>query len=460
MTSPAATLLLLSALLWATLVGWSLARFFCSQLSRAETLAWSFATGLLVHASLYSLFLAARANPGPRTLAGVEAAVLFASFAAKRPSRTHGLEGMSVATRLFLALACCALGVSAIDFLAVPAEAADYLAIWGLKGKTIFLSSAIPSRLFHDPFTIWSHPKYPLFLPLCFASFAAVLRQFDGRVLFLLYPAFEAATLLLLFGYVARSVSQVAGSAAALVAAFCFPLYRGANAGMAEVPISFAFVLIATAWLDLLEAETVGVRLRLIVGSVLCVTLKQEGTLFVALLALWLLLRSLLRRRRLPLVAWLCLALPPLIQAAALRLLRGRVLRRDYDFSLLAPERWSQWLEHWRGVLAHLARVQLVAAAIPLTALVVFFFFSSRRRQDAVLPILLFQTAAYATAASLSLFGPAWGVESAFVRTTLALVPTLALVIGARAGEVVDGASQSTQRDTRHFAAKSSRATS
>ncbi len=33
-----------------------------------------------------------------------------------------------------------------------------------------------------------------------------------------------------------------------------------------------------------------------------------------------------------------------------------------------------------------------------------------------------------------------WGVESAFVRATLALVPTLALVIGARAGEIVHGA--------------------
>jgi hypothetical protein len=63
-----------------------------------------------------------------------------------------------------------------------------------------------------------------------------------------------------------------------------------------------------------------------------------------------------------------------------------------------------------------------------------FLLFSRRRNEDILLPALLAQVAAYATAASLSTFGPAWALESAFSRTTIALVPAAVLVLGARAG--------------------------
>src|SRR5207247_2057537 len=123
-------------------------------------------------------------------------------------------------------------------------------------------------------FAFWSHPEYPLFLPMCLASFAAVLGRFDGQALALLYPAFEGATLLALFGYLRRRVSPAAGAIGALLAAFCFPLYRAANAGTAEVPMAFAFVLVATAVFDVIESDSFSVRLRMLLAAVLCATIK------------------------------------------------------------------------------------------------------------------------------------------------------------------------------------------
>lgn len=167
-------------------------------------------------------------------------------------------------------------------------------------------------------------------------------------------------------------------------------------------------------------------------ASVLCVTIKQEGSLFVALLALWLVGRE-IRSQRASHASWLFFALPSLVQAAVLRALRGPVARRDFDLTLLAPRRLPEWLGRWREVLVHLARVEIAAAALPLMGLVLFLVLSRRRGEGPLLVVLAVQTGAYAAAASLSVFEPAWGLESAFARTTLALVPALALVLGARA---------------------------
>lgn len=436
-------LALLAALAWTTLAGWSLARLFTAGLSREETAAWSFAVGLLLHVALYVSLLAARAIPGPRNLLAAEAVVLAASLAAKRPRHAadRGQSRRTPATAVLLALlAAGALGLFAVDVLGSPIDATDFLAIWGWKARTIFFSGSIPLRLFHDPFTFWSHPEYPLFVPLCLASFAAVLRRFDAHALMILYPAFEAATLLALFGFLRRKGSPVAGGVAALVAAACFPLYRAANAGTAEVPMALGFVLAAIAALDLAEGNSSAARLRALVASVLCVTIKQEGSLFVALLALWLVGRE-IRSRRVWHASWLSFALPPLVQAAALRILRGPVAPRDFDLTLLTPRRLPEWLGRWREVLVHLARVEIPAAALPLMGLVLFLVLSRRRGEDPVLVVLAVQTGAYAAAASLSAFGPVWGLESAFARTTLALVPALALVLGGRAASLARAAS-------------------
>ncbi len=418
-----------------SLVGWGIARVLGASLSLPEILGWSFACGLLVQARFYEALLLAGARPRAGYLLAAGGVVLLVSLVFGRvPALSPGTgRPRWRAWALAVALSIPWL-LFVLEAIAEPMWATDFLAIWGLKAKTIFLSASIPDRLFHDSFTFWSHPEYPLLLPLSLASLAAVVGKFNDQALALLYPAFEAATLFLLFGHLRRRVSFPAGAVAAVVAAFCFPLYRAANAGTGEVPLAFAFVLAATALLDAIERDTGPARLRLLIASHLCVSFKQEGVLFAGLLAFALLLRWLARRDRSSPILALCVLLPAALQVAALRVLAGPIPRRDFDFTLLSPGRSSEWLGRCLDVLRHLSRVELAAAAVPVAALLLFLLSSRRCREDILLPVLLAQGAAYAAAASLSAFGPAWALESAFSRTTIALVPAGALVLGARAG--------------------------
>ena len=58
--------------------------------------------------------------------------------------------------------------------MAEPMWATDRLAIWGLKGKLAFLAPALKQRLFLDPALAWSHPEYPLLVPLSLAALAGL----------------------------------------------------------------------------------------------------------------------------------------------------------------------------------------------------------------------------------------------------------------------------------------------
>jgi hypothetical protein len=433
MSFVAEILLVLLGICWVSFVGWAIARLFRDALSLPEVLAWSFACGLLFQARLYEALLFAGVNPGATLLvaAGGFAAVL--SFLFRRPARPQGARTSGRGTWALVAALSVPLLVFTLESIAEPMWTTDYLAIWGYKAKTIFLSGSIPRRLFLDPSTFWSHPEYPLLLPLSLASLSALLGRFDDQAMALLYPALGAATVLLLFGHLRRRVSFGAATVATILTACCFPLYRGVNVGAAEIPLAFAFVLAATAALDAIEQDTLSARLRLLIASHVCATLKQEGALFAGLLALALLVRWLALRRNTSPIPALCLFLPATLHLAARRVLTAAVPHTDYDFSLLSPGRWSDWSARGLEVVRHLVRVELAADAIPIAGLIVFFLFSRRRREDLLLPVLLGQAAAYAGAASLSAWGSSWALESSFSRTAMALVPAFSLVLAARA---------------------------
>jgi len=444
--SPAAGIFtVLLAVGWMWLVGWAIARLVGASFSLPEVLAWGLACGLLFQGRFYEGLLLAGVRPRAGVLLAAGGAVIAVSLLRRSPA---GRSGADRTSRRGWALAA-ALSIPwllfALESIAEPMWTTDYLAIWGLKAKTIFFSGTIPDRLFHDPFTFWSHPEYPLLLPMVLASSSVLLGAFEDQFLGLLYPALEAGTLLLLFGHLRRRVSFLAGAVAAGLAAFCFPLYRAVNVGTAEIPLAFGFALAGTAFFDAIERDTASDRLRLSIAALLCVGLKQEGILFVGLLALALVLRRLFRMRGSSTVPALCLLLPAVVQIGAQRLLAGPIPRRDFDFTLLSPQRWNEWAERSLDVGRHLFRVEIAGAALPIAGLVLFLLFSRRRREDILLPVLLAQVAAYAAAASLSAFGPAWQLESAFGRTTIALAPALALVLGARASSLVTVAGAGTR---------------
>lgn len=172
MTMLVPTFQVILSLLWICLVGWAIARPFTRDLETAERLARGFACALLLRAIIYAALLALGANPGPGKLLGIELIVLVGSLLAGRnkgpgiPSRSR----IAILPGLLLVLAGLTILMGAMRLLSQPLSATDYLAVWGLKAKTIYFSGGAPGRLFDDPLTsgatrsirCWSRSRWRL----------------------------------------------------------------------------------------------------------------------------------------------------------------------------------------------------------------------------------------------------------------------------------------------------------
>lgn len=423
-----AALATLAAALASCLVGYALARFFTPGLSRAERLAWSFATGLLVQSLLFLVGVALFPGRGASVVIALDILILATSFFARRPGRKRApvvrAEPIGRIAVFLLVVAGAAWLVFLVFATSEPMWSTDYLAIWGLKGKTIAALGAITPRLFSDPALYWAHWEYPLLVPLSLASLAALAGGWRDQALALFYPLCELATLGALYGFLARRISGLAGASAAALAALCFPLYHPVNAGTAEIPFAYSVVLVSVAFLDALSERSRATLARLAVASLFCVAIKQEGALFVLLLAgtLW------VRRRGRE--GW-TLVVPWAIHAGLLYLLRGAQTRRDFDMTLLAPGRWGELAPRVLTVFGHVLGSQVLSVWLPLLALLLFFVFTRRAPADALLPALVIQVLAYVVSFSLSAFAPTWAA-GVFPRLTMSLFPAFSLVLCAR----------------------------
>jgi hypothetical protein len=430
MTFPAALAGILGGILAAGAVGFGIARFFTGGLARTEIVAWSFATGLLVQSLLFLAVAAVSPGAGLAPLLALDALVVSVALLIA-PPRTPGSGSdrprWTGLVRVLLFVAAAAWLVFLVQAVAEPMWSTDYLAIWGLKGKTIATTGHVPRRLFSDPALYWAHREYPLLLPVSLAALAPFAGGWDDQALALFFPICELATLLALFGFLARRVSREAGAAAAALAALCFPLYRAVNAGTAEIPFAFAVVLVAAAFLDALDRGSPRVRARLFAAALFCVSIKQEGTLWVGLLGLALLFRRRTRRD-----AW-ALFVPPVLHWTALYFLRGPQTRRDFDLTLFEPGRWKELPSLFGTVVGRMITTEARQAWIPLVAIALFLIVTKRGVGDPLLPIFPLQILCYAVAFSVSSFDPIYAIEGAFRRIALTLFPALTIALAARA---------------------------
>jgi hypothetical protein len=368
----------------------------------------------------------------PRPIVMIVCGIVLALALRRRSEGTApDSEPVSRAAVALLAVAGIAWALFLFQAAVEPMWGNDYLATWGLKGKTIFLSSSVPSRLFHDPATSFSHPEYPLLLPLSLASLSALAGSWNDHALALLFPAIEAALLLALFGFLRRRGRALGGAVAALLASLLFFLFQGFEVGMADIPLSFAFVLLVLAAADLFDQPGKGAVGRAGVAALLCCGLKQEGTLFVILAAAAVAIRGFrgIRRPRFAPVAALLLAAGS--NWAILRALRGGLADRDYDVGFLSfgniPLLLSRLSRVWKAVFLS----EFLPLAIPAAALAVFWILTPRSRLDWVLPILGAQILAYVSVCALSSGDPLW--QAQFVpRIASALFPALCAVLGER----------------------------
>ena len=229
-------------------------------------------------------------------------------------------------------------------------------------------------------------------------------------------------------------MNRTAGAVAAALIGLFLPLYRAGHVGMADIPLAFGLVLLSCAFLDARDASSASVRVRLALASLFCAATKQEGLLFVVLLAVTWLLAS---RRADPAGRTGTLAallLPATLHWLLLRAAVGQVNHRDFDASLLLPGRWPELAGRAAEVAHRLVTVQIAGAALAVMAIALFLALTPRGRADLLLVPLVAQTLIYAGVASLSVHGAVWHAQTSFARTVAALFPVAAIVLVARSG--------------------------
>ncbi len=110
----------------------------------------------------------------------------------------------------------------------------------------------------------------------------------------------------------------------------------------------------------------------------------------------------------------------------------GPQTRRDFDFSLLFPDRWPELPARAATVVVRLVGTEAVAAMIPLLAIAGYLLVTRRGIGESLWPVFAAQLCCYAAAFALSAFGPNYAIDSAFRRLVLTLFPAFTLLLFAR----------------------------
>ena len=411
---------------------------------RAERLAWGFAAGLALLAGSVAFAFSFHGTPGWLSFLVLAAVVGLTArlfrFRDRAPERAEPpvSEGERRACAVLLAILLLGVALYALRALTEPMWANDYVAIWGFKGKTFFAERAIPDRLFRWLSLSFSHPEYPLGLPMLYAGIAFLLGRWDDHALALLFPVLQVAALSALYGWLRRRGAgrPLALAAAALLSQF-EPLYRAFTTGMAEVPLSFGVLLLGTSLADRIERTDRGASRRLALAALVCTATKNEGLYFVAAAFLVAAL-SAFSRKGFAARAAVILALPAALVIAAHRLIRGSLPLRDFDFSLLSKP--GALLPRIAESIASAIRGTPPAAWIGLAALGVLITVGrASPAGSSVLALAACGFAAYLFLPALAVQGPAWLVETAFFRTTAALAPLVAAGVAVRLVPVFGG---------------------
>ena len=421
-------LAVIGALAVATACGAALSRSVAAGLSRGERAAWSVALGLLALTGACAALMALHVVPGPKKLAVVAAVILGVAALERRRVRPQFRRPRPTPAAVLLALvALLAAAVFAFAAVRRGLYGTDALAIWMLKARTIFEEARVPARLFTDPALRFSHPEYPLLVPLTLGSVALAARGWNPHALALVYVAWQLATLAAVAGALSRRVSRTAGAAGALLAALCVPLWLPISVGTAEVPLALAIVLAGTAFLDWLDRPSGSALARLAVAALMCAGTKQEGIAFCAILAACLVFRRGARFRGAGAAA---LLVPAVASFWISRALVAGSPHADFDASLLRPSHWAELLPRLRDVVVHLVGAE-IADAWPLAAgVALILLLGSASFADALILPLILQCASYPLAASA--YDPIWHLVASFGRTAAALWPAAVIVLVAR----------------------------
>src|SRR5262249_44185855 len=207
----------------AAAAGWVIARALLPRgpALRLERAGWAFAVGISLLAAFVPLSAWIGARPGWIqfvVLAGVCVAVSLKfevsslKFDASTQRRTSNFQ---LQTALLWLVILLGVALYALRALTEPMWSNDFIAIWGLKAKAMYLRGEVPR--FSQGF---SHLEYPLGLPFLYAGVAFLTHGWDDHAMALLFPLFQIATLCAATGWLRRrGVSQSAALLAAAILA-------------------------------------------------------------------------------------------------------------------------------------------------------------------------------------------------------------------------------------------------
>ena len=410
----------------------------------AERSGWGVVLGIAALAGTGALSLL---WPGVsvRVLLGCVLLLLMAAAVGLRPSSRE--EPAAPASRwkpVDAALAAAVLAgvlLYALRALTEPMWSNDFLAIWGLKGRTLFATRVLSSWPFRDPAAAFSHREYPIGLPLLFAGLAGAIGRWDDHGAALLFPAMQAATLAVLYGWLRRrgASRSIALSAAALLS-WCEPLYSAFLTGMAEVPLAGILLLLAVSWSDARDGTDTGAIRRVAAACVFAAATKNEG-LFAAGAAGAL---TLLARRSPTGFPRRKVAAACLVPAAAVWLAHRAALGftplEDFDAGLLAPGRLAELPARAAQAAAAILDVGWRPAWPALLALAVIAIAGRRSpAADRILGIAAVLLGAYLLLPLFAVRGPDWLIRTTLLRITAALAPMLAAGLALRVARLSPG---------------------
>ena len=393
---------------------------------RAERLAWAWAIAAGLISGLVPASFLVGIEPGWPGLLVLGALAVAAGRFLRVPEPAGppapAEAGARAAAGVVFPLIALGVALYLLRALTEPMWSNDYLAIWGLKGKTIHAAGALPRHLFTDPAFAYSHPEYPLGLPFFYAGMAFLTGRWDDHAMALVFPIFQVATLLGLFGWLRRhGVSRTAAALAAAILACFEPLYSAFLTGMAEVPLSLGLLLFGVSLSDAVEGDPGALR-RLAFAAGLMTATKNEGLFFAAVGCLLVLGFGGARR-------WRCAfaALPTaLIVQMAHMLWRGRAPLRDFDFSSFSVARAGE-------ALATAARVPGTVGWAEIGLIAVLAAAGARAPESRwMLGLCACGMAAYLLLPAFAIRGPEWLVRASLPRTSAGLAPLAAAAVGVR----------------------------
>lgn len=186
---------------------------------------------------------------------------------------------------------------------ALPVSGWDSWAIWFLKAKVFFIEGSVAAGFLTDPSFGYSHPDYPLMVPLAVSWIYTVIGGADDSIARLIYPL-QYAAILALFFYFVKAASGVRTALVFTALLSLTPilvmhasglpvkvggLYTGDYAGYADLALSACFMASASfIYLYLRDGRTAQFLCAVLFLSIGAWT-KNEGLTFsiIGLVILW-----------------------------------------------------------------------------------------------------------------------------------------------------------------------------